>query len=175
MDSYKSLPLCHSSLSPGKHVNQWVSEKGLKASFLDRHAVLQQVLNTMAAIHNGGSDKSLWGCFMGKWRKREGMRKRRGGGEERERDKHTSEQTCIVCIHVVPLFICYTLECSFIVITIFTGVLTTILLHNFTKILVLGPVKHTTFVLFLIKVLSVFTLLHMYMNPMHEHLIPTCT
>ena len=54
------------SLSPGKHVNQWVSENGLKASFLDRHAVLQQVLNTMAAIHNSGSDKSLWGCFMGK-------------------------------------------------------------------------------------------------------------
>ena len=60
-------------------MKQWVSEKGLDASFLDRHAVLQQVLNTMAAIHNSGNDKSLWGCFMGEWRER-----------ERERDAYAS-------------------------------------------------------------------------------------
>jgi hypothetical protein len=78
-----------------------VSEKGLKASFLDRHAVLQQVLNTMAAIHNGGNDKSLWGCFMGKWRKK----------RERERERERERAHCL-----------YTLECQFIVNHIHRGV-----------------------------------------------------
>ena len=49
----------------GKHVNQWLTERGAAVSFLDRHAILQQVLNTMATIHNKNRDTSLWGCFMG--------------------------------------------------------------------------------------------------------------
>ena len=53
-------------------MNQWVSKKGLDASFLDRIAVLQQVINTMVAIHNSGNDKSLWGCFLGKQNELEG-------------------------------------------------------------------------------------------------------
>ena len=46
-------------------MNQWLTERGAAASFLDRHVILQQVLNTMATIHSNNRDTSLWGCFMG--------------------------------------------------------------------------------------------------------------
>ena len=90
-------------------MKQWVSEKGLDASFLDRHAVLQQVLNTMAAIHNSGNDKSLWGCFMGEWREKE---------REREREMH---MLAFVLIYAVPCFP-IPLECTLVVDHIHRGV-----------------------------------------------------
>ena len=55
----------------------------MEASFLDRSAVLQQVLNTLATIHNNGRDKSLWGAFQGKEKETE---------RERERERETERE-----------------------------------------------------------------------------------
>ena len=93
------------ALFSGKHVNQWLAEKGMEATFLDRSAVLQQVLNTLATIHNNGRDKSLWGAFHGK--EKEKREKEKEKERERERERLTTQfyycNTLLLTSHVFSL------------------------------------------------------------------------
>jgi len=50
-----------------KPIDQWLAENEDRADVRDRKLILQQVINTLAAIHTIGNEDllSLWGAFMG--------------------------------------------------------------------------------------------------------------
>ena len=58
----------HTHPPTGKPLDQWLTENEDRADVRDRQLVLQQVINTLAAIHTVGNEDllSLWGAFMGK-------------------------------------------------------------------------------------------------------------